>query len=84
MLEWLCLVALLVALAITVPLVLTATSPSAIAADLAVMALKAVLKHLLPSVIAAFAPKDFTPEQREKIRRGEDPFDQHSKHGGKK
>ncbi len=74
MLEWLILAALLVAMAITVPLVLTAISPGAIAADLAGMALQAVLKHLLPSVITAFAPKDFTPEQREKIRQGEDPF----------
>lgn len=34
---------------------------------------KAILSAL-PSIIKAVAPKDFTEEQREKIRMGQDPF----------
>lgn len=41
-----------------------------------------VVKALLPLLLAVFKPKDFTEQQLEKIRRGENPFAAGHGHGG--
>jgi hypothetical protein len=39
-----------------------------------------IFRALLPAFLKVFAPKDFTPEQLGKIRRGEDPFNSRREH----
>lgn len=67
--DWITVTVVLVVIAIAVVLVFTA-NPAAIVADLVAI----VVKAMLPNVLKAVAPKDLTPEQKDRLAEGKDPY----------